>query len=516
MHARHLAMQYNVDIRGKKYYGIAYREPRSLNRTELLQKSYEDAYARWIKTAGSPHSFFFIEDTSVIIHALSATHEHPGVDVKYWMAETKFSDIDTQLRKHGDKRDVTVRSDVILHLPDAFRKQHQIKEHCLGFVGKTEGTITSREVPIETNVLYPWLDDRSFNKWFIPLGCKQPLSALPIEIANQHDIRKSSIGAMLEFLSNHNVFGDHPETVRQPVAKFLPHLLPPLLIVTGLPCAGKTTLGAYLSERCGYYHIEASDFMKRAFYERHGFNSTLSIERFAEEALRTTPDIVVKSVLQEIERSREAAIVITGFRSPTELEMFRKDYRGPADVECWYIQARQITRFNRSRARGRHDAVETLGDFRNRDRLQNSMGLDKVRRLLRDGTVRNELTIDCYLDFCVRKLGVTPTEFTWPTIKELHERPTSLENAVLIVLALHGLESTQELSTTQIAHEMNRVFAGATIETSKNNISRYFNFRPHAFYKITKVEGVLNYALSATGLSRALRLVAPRRPPHRI
>ena len=55
MNARHLALQYNAQIHGKKYYGIAYREPRSLNRTELLQRSYEDALKRWIKTAGQGH-----------------------------------------------------------------------------------------------------------------------------------------------------------------------------------------------------------------------------------------------------------------------------------------------------------------------------------------------------------------------------------------------------------------------------------------------------------------------------
>ena len=510
MNARHLALQYNAQIHGKKYYGIAYREPRSLNRTELLQRSYEDALKRWIKTAGHPSAFFFIEDTSLIIHALSKRREHPGVDVKYWMQVTSFADVDAKLRRCGNNRRVTVRSDVLLHLPEDFCKKHRITDRVLHFVGKTEGAITKKEVPVETNLLYPWLDNRSFNKWFVPAGCDTPISALPIEVADRHDIRRNSIGAMLKFLSDHNVFGDHPERVSLPVTKYLPHLFPPLLIATGLPCAGKTTLGVYLSETCGYYHIEASDFMKRAFYERHGMNSSLSVEAFAEQVLRKTPDIVVSPVLAEIERSRADLVIVTGFRSPLEIEIFERDYRGSAEIKCWYIEANQSFRYQRSVDRARHDAAESFETFRRRDTVQLGMGLKIIRQQLHDSTVRNEATIPLYLTSCVQKLSLTPAKFKWPTIQELHERPTSLEEAILIGLAVHGQKSGKELSTTQIARELNDVFADSDIETNKNNVSRYFNFKPHPFYIAVKINGVLKYSLSATGLSRALRLVRTR------
>jgi dephospho-CoA kinase len=513
MHARHLALQYNVEIHGKKYYGIAYREPRSLNRKELLQKSYEDALKRWVKTAGSPHAFFFIEDTSLIIHALSKSGEYPGVDVKYWMQETDFAELDTKLQRRGNNRRVTVRSDVLLHLPDDFRKENEIPERMVHFIARTQGTITKQEVPIETNLLYPWLDNRSFNKWFVPDGCDVPLSALPIEVADSHDIRRDSIGAMLRFLSDRNAFEDHPEYIGLPVTKFLPHLLPPLLIVTGLPCAGKTTLGMHLSEMCGYYHIEASDFMKRAFYERHGTSSKLLVEDFAEQVLRRTPDIVVAPVLAEIERSEEDFVIITGFRSPKEIEIFQRDYRGPAEVQCWYIEANQNIRYERSVARARHDAAESIGNFRKRDKVQLGMGLDTIRHLLRGSMVRNEHTIPDYLNRCLNQLNLTPTKFRWPTVQELRERPTSLEEAILIGLAVRNRKSDAELSTTQIAHELNKVFSDADFETNKNNVSRYFNFRPHPFYRAVKVKGVLKYSLSPTGLSRALRLVSSRWSP---
>jgi dephospho-CoA kinase len=511
MHARHLALQYNVQIRGKKYYGIAYREPRSLNRTELLQKSYDDALKRWFKTAGSPRAFFFIEDTSLIIHALSKPHqEYPGVDVKYWMQSVNFERLDAKLKKHGNDRSVTVRSDVLLHLPEEFCEEHRIKERMIHFVGMTDGTIANKEVPVETNLLYPWLDNRSFNKWFVPRGCHIPISALPIEVADQHDIRSKSIGAMLQYLSDRNAFRDHPERVHLPVPKFLPHLFPPVLIVTGLPCAGKTTLGEHLSKKCSYYHIEASDFMKRAFYERHGLNSSLSVESFAEAALRSTPDIVVKPVLEEIERSKAEMVVVTGFRSPKEIEIFKTNYRGPAEIDSWYIQSKQDIRFHRSVARGRNDAVQTMRSFQKRDELQRRMGLKAINHLLRDNVVVNESSIQNFLNLATQKLRLTPVSFEWPKIKDLHERPTSLEEAILIGLAVHGRNSTSCLSTTQIARKLNTVFTGSIIETNKNNVSRYFNFKPHPFYKIVPVNGVLKYCLSSTGLSRAFRLINSR------
>lgn len=508
MHARHLALPFNVQIQGKKYYGVAYREPRSLDREELLQKSYEDARLRWFKTTGSKRAFFFIEDTSVIIHSLSRKKEYPGADVKYWMRTIDFEQLDKLLRKKGNNRAVTVRSDVILHLPAEFRTKHKIHDSFVRFVGNTAGTIAEKESAIETNLLYPWLDSKSFNKWFVPTGCTTAISALPIEIADRHDIRKDSIGAMLRFLAERNIFGDHPEGNASSVAKFLPRLFPPLLLVTGLPCAGKTLLGIHLSKQFGYYHLEASDFMKRAFYERHGLNSSLSIEAFAEKALLEAPDIVVTPVLEEIERSKAELIVVTGFRSPKEIEIFREKYRGPSEIKCWYIKANQKERYRRSGQRQRLDAAESFEVFQKRDELQNGMGLGEIGKLLRKSTFRNETTKQSYLKECTNFLGLKPRQFRWFDTEGIQQRPKSLEEAILVALASHGRESKMGLSTTEIAHKLNAMFVGS--ETSKNNVSRYFNFKPHPFYKSSGAKGVLKFVLSATGWSRAMRVVNAR------
>jgi dephospho-CoA kinase/inosine/xanthosine triphosphate pyrophosphatase family protein len=508
MHARHLAEPYDIEVLGKKYYGVAYREPRSLNRTELLQKSYQDALARWRKTSGCSDGFFFIEDTSVIIDALSRKREFPGVDVKYWMMDTTFAQLDSDLRQHRNNRRVTVRSDVLLHLPDWFQEQHRFDTTVLQFIGKESGTIIAEEAEIDTNLLYPWLDNRSFNRWFVPAGCDVSLSALPIEIADIYDFRRESIGAMFQFLEDKLALGERRAPRALSGTRFLPHLFPPLVIVTGLPCAGKTTLGTYLSEECGYYHIEASDFMKRAFYERHGVTSDLSIEKFAETVLKKEPDIVVGPVLREIEGSRAELVVVTGFRSPREIELFKRDYRGPSQIVCWFVDASQDVRFGRSCARGRHDAPPTLASFKKRDAVQLQMGLRDIRRRLREGIVTNEGTIQHYVTSCVQKLNAPTCKVSLSKVTDLHERPNSLEETILVGLAVLERRGTKVLSTTEIARQLNRLFGDSEFETNKNNVSRYFNFKASAFYRPEIFNGVVKYSLSATGQSRAIRLAA--------
>ncbi|HEY1174388.1 MAG TPA: non-canonical purine NTP pyrophosphatase [Verrucomicrobiae bacterium] len=510
-HARYLALRHGIQVRGKRYYGIAYSEPRSSNRTDLLKKSYEDALARWTRTSGGRDGFFFIEDTSVIVHALSENEEVPGVDVKYWMQSTSFPMLDSLLKPSGN-RAVTVRSDVILHMPKAFADAHNL-DPVQQFTGKTTGRIVEREIPIETNLLYPWLDGKTFNKWFIPDGQSLPLSCLSIEEADRYDIRKDSIGAMYNFLLENRAL-EFEVSSRQPrTIGFLPGLFPPILAICGLPCAGKTTLGKHLSLKHGYFHIEASDFMRKAFYERHGLDSTLSIERFAEEALKATPDIVASQIIEEVTKSHVERIIITGFRSPGELVSFRKQYFGPLQFECWYISSNQEVRFDRSIKRARTDAAESFAAFKKRDAVQNRMGLDKIRKDAKLKTIENVNTIRDFIKKCEREFDIGTFQPVTLIEQPPEERPTSLEEAILIGMLLATRQGKNDLSTTQIAHFLNELFKSHS-QTSKNNVSRYFNFKYSPYYKLSKIDGVNRYELSATGYSKAIGLLRTKVTPH--
>src|SRR5258706_10070499 len=95
-HARYLCRNYDVFISKQKQYGIGYNEPRVPEKNKLLEESFKDAYQRWKKSVSNPdEKFFFIEDTSVSILALSTDEvEVPGTDIKYWMKENDFSKVD--------------------------------------------------------------------------------------------------------------------------------------------------------------------------------------------------------------------------------------------------------------------------------------------------------------------------------------------------------------------------------------------------------------------------------------
>src|SRR6202000_1969532 len=126
---------------------------------------------------------FILEDTSVRIDALSTkTLEVPGVDIKYWMADQTFSSLDTLLRRASNNRRVTVRSDVLLHIPTNLRTAWRMNSEFVVFKGEQGGRIVETEQLFDTNVVYPWLDNRSFNRWFVPEGAERPFGALPIEI----------------------------------------------------------------------------------------------------------------------------------------------------------------------------------------------------------------------------------------------------------------------------------------------------------------------------------------------
>jgi inosine/xanthosine triphosphate pyrophosphatase family protein len=265
-HARYLGEPYRVKIEGfrQKTYHASYNEPRIPSRADLLKQSYESAIEQAKKAhIDTSKRLFFLEDTSVIISAFSTRQEVPGVDVKYWMARQTFNALDEMLRKNGNNRKVFVRSDMLLHIPDAYRAKWGVSDSYIIFTGTQSGSVTETEHKIETNLVYPWLDNKTFNKWFMPDGVSVPLSLLPIDDANRYDFRHKAFVKMMDFLNHNGAFTEPGSQMNLSLRGT------PLLIVCGFTCAGKTTISQYLLKAHGYRHIEASDFMYLNFYLRH-------------------------------------------------------------------------------------------------------------------------------------------------------------------------------------------------------------------------------------------------------
>ncbi|ABI72980.1 non-canonical purine NTP pyrophosphatase [Shewanella frigidimarina] len=315
-HAKYLCRDFNIKVINfsEKTKRANYDEPRIDNREQLLKISIENAIKQANLSGLGKNKPFIIEDTSVDIHALSRKYkkEYPGVDIKYWMQQIKFIDLDLELELLGNNRSVTIRSDLVLYFPE-------LSDLPLYFTGTTDGKITATDNQFDTNVIYPWLDNKTFNRWFIPKNETVVISKLPIEKADLHDFRGLAFKKLLDFLESKNVIKKKsPETPSIDSnelfdGEFQCH------IIVGLTCAGKTTIAQFLVNESNYLHIEASDFMHEIYRENHGVGSDVPIGLFAKELLKKQPQAVAERVINYLSKFKPQNIVITGFRLEEEV-----------------------------------------------------------------------------------------------------------------------------------------------------------------------------------------------------
>ncbi len=498
-HARHLCREYAVRISKQKNYGVGYIEPRVEDRNELIKMSVEDAIIRFRKSVSNSESkFFFIEDTSVVINNLSHEKEYPGVDIKYWMRENTFDDIDKELKKNGNDRSAIVRSDLILVLTEELARQEGSPYKI--FTSKVTGRITEKEYHVNTQPLYPWLSEKTFNKWFIPDGCIEPMSLLNIVDADKFDFRAGAFNQMLDFLHRNQIIYTNEE-YQKSRSQQLSLFVPVNFIICGPTCAGKTTLATYLIENYSYYHLEASDFMYLSYYERHGIGSEVPIGDFAEQALKDNPSIVTDQIIQNIKKIKSVPVVITGFRNPKEVESFKSQYKGNFAVTLIYVDADQNIRFERSRSRNRYQEKDTTyDDFKKRDEQQRGMGLPLIEDDSQSKKITNNGT---YQEFYEAFESLYNKQLlSTKTLNELtsYFPKNKLQNVIISALAKE-LNSEQYFTTTEIAHLIN---SNTNLERpkNKNNVSRYFNQNFHPYFEIkVNEDGHACYKLSQTGIA---------------
>jgi len=498
-HAKYLCRDYDLRISGfrQKTFRANYVEPRIYDRDKLIEASYCDALERWQKAyPGRDNKFFFIEDTSVIIGALSTEQEVPGLDIKYWMQEANFTSLDAQLKAVGNDRCVTVRSDLILHLPPELLKVDEDKKGYLHFTSSSLGTVVDSERVFDTNPMFPWLDNQTFNKWFVPTGCVDPISMLPISDADKYDFRAPAFREMLAFFEERQIIQRRTACLVQTSFDFDS----PLFIICGSSCAGKTTLAEYLAERYGYYHIEASDFMYLSYYQRHGVASPMHIGDFAEQALREQPEIVAEQILRNICQGDERPVIITGFRSPAEVDWFSHHYAGKYTIEVIYVAADENVRYSRSLARRRDGEAENRDVFVRRDVQQAAMGLTEIERCFIFNRLENNGSLEEYFaNFEACYIENSRQEFMEKEALGI-SLPTKLEDLILLALAKMW-QGREYFTTTEIAHLINQLTEGKP--KSKNNVSRYFNQTYHPYYEVKLVEGKKKYRLSSTGYGKS-------------
>lgn len=500
-HAKYLCRNYNVNILHYKklFYGIGYEEPRIDDRNQLLTESFNDAVARWKKNV-SDERLFFIEDTSVKIDALSDdNNEVPGVDVKYWMQETSFKDLDEALRSRGNNRRCSVTSHVVLFLTKELKSVLGTEKDRVIFMSSVYGSVVEEEYKLDTQILYPWLDNKTFNKWFVPEGYSKPVSMLDITDAESGDFRKGAFEQMLEFLKKHGAIKENP-------ASQLPINFFDNFIVCGKTCAGKSSIGKFLVDEYGYYHIEASEFMTQKLLETHGADSGVDKHLFAAKVLDADPLFVVNKMVDFIkENDIYDRYVITGFRTIHEVEAFI-DSKISGRMQIVYIDSDYTERYKRWLLRKREIDQYTEERFKAIDTVQQEMGIGKTAEMKGTQIFDNNTDgLPLFFDnFRKRFLNSTKNDPFEIHIKELESKNITLERAILITLALeYRKDVSKDYTTTEISHLINKYFR--TFERSKNNVSRYFNQTYYVYYEVNHVNGRNRYKISPIGYSEAMR-----------
>lgn len=507
-HARYVAEGYPISIVGfrQRTYHAGYDEPRLTSRDDLLRASYISAVEQCEKAGISlDGNAFILEDTSVRIEAFSDSEtEFPGTEVKFWMAEQNFANLDRRLIELGNNRRVSVRSDVLLHVPRSQRQAWKTNDDYIVFVGTQSGSIVEREHNFETNLVFPWLDNRTFNKWFQPDGFDTPFGSLGIEDADKVDFRRHSFQDLFQFLMEMGYAANTKTQLKLSLDRS------PTILLCGYTCCGKTTAAQWLAREFGYLHVEASDFMHLSYLYRHGYKGPIKIGDYAEEALKQKPHIAAEKVVEYILNHSAAPVVISGFRSLAEVQYAERRLAeaGKDLVKC-FIEADQDKRFERLRNRMRNDDELDIAKLQMRDDQQGRMGLDRIQMSNGFRHITNNSGIYDYTKK-IRRLVNQDTRNamdighniqTAANIKEI-----KLEDAIKIALltAWEDDERRRSFTTTEIARMIRDTFPNV-VPKHKDNVSRYFNQDFYPYYEITGDEERRKYRLSNTGYGEAIK-----------
>jgi inosine/xanthosine triphosphate pyrophosphatase family protein/dephospho-CoA kinase len=511
-HARYVAEKFHIRVKGfrQRSYHAAYVEPRLLSREEILRSSYASAKVQLAKAGFSEDRHpFILEDTSVRIDSLSSLEQEvPGVDIKFWMREQTFAKLDQSLKISGNIRAASVRSDILLHVPSSFKSQWGVDTDYLVFTGEQAGNIVQSEAEFSGNLVFPWLDNQSFNKWFQPEGFDQPLGALSIAAADTVDFRRRSFEKLFSFLESKRFFSVKTIQMELPLDRTKN------ILVCGYTCAGKTTVSQYLARTYGFLHVEASDFMYLAYYYRHGFSGKISIGDFAEKALLQRPEIAAEKAIEYVMENSAEQIVISGFRAVEEVEYAVNALANYGkEFEARFISSDEDTRFRRLQDRGRPGDASSFVKFQEKDAQQRRMGLDRVEAWSAVKVLENSCSIEVLfkkLDELVGARTAAPIDIplAFEKIKQISE--VGLEDAILISLlsVWSDGESRPFYTTTRMASLINTTFPGI-VPKHKDNVSRYFNQDFYVFYEISREErsGARVYRLSNTGYGMAVKIL---------
>lgn len=167
---------------------------------------------------------------------------------------------------------------------------------------------------------------------------------------------------------------------------------PLLLLITGMPGAGKSTILSVIAEQ-GYPTLLMGDVIREEA-ERVGLSPTPeNVGKVAVEIRhREGASAVARRCIPKLKRlfAENRAVAVDGVRSLDEVEAFREEFK---KVLLIAVHASPQTRFRRFLTRNRSDDPRSWEVFRERDLRELGFGLGRAIAMA-DYVVVNESSID--------------------------------------------------------------------------------------------------------------------------
>ncbi|ASJ07873.1 dephospho-CoA kinase [Thermococcus siculi] len=152
-----------------------------------------------------------------------------------------------------------------------------------------------------------------------------------------------------------------------------------IIIVTGMPGSGKSRI-VHEFERRGFPSVSMGDVVREETAKR---GLALTKENVAKVSIRLRQELGQNAVAKlTVEKVRELlresdVVVIDGVRSLDEVGTFRGAFPDE-EIIIIAVHTPPHTRFERLRARGRHDDPQTWEDFEERDWKELKFGIGNV------------------------------------------------------------------------------------------------------------------------------------------
>lgn len=160
------------------------------------------------------------------------------------------------------------------------------------------------------------------------------------------------------------------------------------ILLLGLPCSGKDTVGRYISQKYACPHVIASHYARSLVNLEEKSDGILLANEIDTALELRGKDFVAKNIVDNYAYSN--CVVINGLRYKKEYDYICDRM---ADVCVIYIEANINIRFNRNILRDRFDALDEFDLFRLLDEKQINYGLIPYAKVNNHAKIVNESSV---------------------------------------------------------------------------------------------------------------------------